>query len=91
MKVYKARLWWNFKTVFTFEQQGRVGVSVLDVRSGESWSEAWQACEEGMGVPSVLVNIAGIKGEENWETLFDVNVVRLRIVFLINISNIYLG
>jgi NADP-dependent 3-hydroxy acid dehydrogenase YdfG len=52
-----------------------VGVSVLDVRSRESWAEAWQACEEGMGVPSVLLNIAGVKGEEQWDTLYDVNVV----------------
>jgi len=52
-----------------------VGVSELDVRSGESWQGAWQSCQEGLGVPSVLVNIAGIKGEDHWETLYDVNVV----------------
>jgi hypothetical protein len=26
-------------------------------------------------VPSVMVNIAGIKGENQWELLYDVNVV----------------
>jgi hypothetical protein len=57
--------------------QGRVGVSVLDVRRGESWEEAWQACEGGMGVPSVLVNIAGLKGEDHWDILYDVNVVSI--------------
>jgi hypothetical protein len=55
--------------------QGRVGVSELDVRSGESWGEAWSACEGGMGVPSVLINIAGLRGEQDWDTLYDVNVV----------------
>jgi hypothetical protein len=55
--------------------QGRVGVSVLDVRRGESWEEAWQACAQAQGVPSVMVNIAGIKGENQWELLYDVNVV----------------
>jgi hypothetical protein len=55
--------------------QGRVGVSELDVRSGESWGEAWSACERAMGVPSVLINIAGLRGEQDWDTLYDVNVV----------------
>jgi hypothetical protein len=58
-----------------------VGVSELDVRSGESWGEAWSACEGGMGVPSVLINIAGLRGEQDWDTLYDVNVVSQTLYF----------
>ena len=36
-----------------------------------------QNCVETLGVPEVLVNIAGVKGEEDWENLYDVNVVSL--------------
>ncbi len=61
--------------------QGRVGVSELDVRSGESWGEAWTACEREVGVPSVLLNIAGLRGEQDWDTLYDVNVVSETLYF----------
>ncbi len=61
--------------------QGRVGVSELDVRSGESWGEAWSACEREVGMPSVLLNIAGLRGEQDWDTLYDVNVVSQTLYF----------
>ena len=64
--------------------QGRVGVSELDVRSGESWGEAWSACEREVGMPSVLLNIAGLRGEHDWDTLYDVNVVSQTSYFKIN-------
>ena len=34
-----------------------------------------QNCVESLGVPEVLVNIAGVKGEEKWEDMYDINVV----------------
>ena len=58
-------------------KEGKVEGSVLDVRSGESWQAAWEKCAEKLGVPDILVNIAGVKGEQDWETLYDVNLVRV--------------
>ena len=34
-----------------------------------------QNCVETLGVPEVLVNIAGVRGEEKWEDMYDINVV----------------
>ena len=56
--------------------QERVGGGVLDVRSGEGWEAAWRSCVESLGNPDILVNIAGVKGEQDWETLYDTNLVR---------------
>ena len=53
----------------------RVGGGELEVRSGEGWRTAWQNCADSLGTPDILVNIAGVKGEEDWETLYDVNLV----------------
>ena len=36
-----------------------------------------QNCVESLGVPEVLVNIAGVRGEGNWEDIYDINVVSL--------------
>jgi len=52
----------------------KIGVTVLDVRHKVAWENAWKACEENVGVPTVLVNIAGIKGETDWENVYDVNL-----------------
>ena len=38
-----------------------------------------QNCVESLGVPEVLVNIAGVRGEEKWEDMYDINVVSLNI------------
>ena len=54
--------------------QARLGGAVLDVRSGESWQAAWQECVESLGQPDILVNIAGVKGEEDWQKVYDVNL-----------------
>ena len=36
-------------------------------------------------MPEVLVNIAGVKGEEDWENLYDVNVVSINLkIILLN-------
>merc|ERR1719206_1657441 len=43
---------------------GKVGVAVLDVRNKDDWEAAWRGCEEDVGMPAVVVNIAGIKGEQ---------------------------
>ena len=34
-----------------------------------------QNCVESLGVPEVLVNIAGVRGEDKWEDMYDINVV----------------
>ena len=54
---------------------GKVGVAVLDVRKKDDWEAAWRGCEEDVGMPAVVVNIAGIKGEQRWEEVYDVNLV----------------
>jgi len=33
-------------------------------------------------VPSVLINIAGLRGEQDWDTLYDVNVVSGQTLYL---------
>ena len=52
----------------------RLGGTVLDVRAADSWEAAWEECVESLGQPDILVNIAGVKGEEDWETVYDVNL-----------------
>ena len=54
--------------------QARLGGTELDVRSGSSWEAAWQKCVDSLGQPDILVNIAGLKGEADWETVYDVNL-----------------
>ena len=54
--------------------EGKLGGTELDVRAGHSWEAAWEKCVESLGQPDILVNIAGVKGEEDWETLYDVNL-----------------
>ena len=56
----------------------KVGVSGLDVRKKDDWENAWEVCENNIGKPAVVVNIAGIKGEQNWEDVYDINLVRNR-------------
>ena len=54
--------------------QARLGGTELDVRSASSWEAAWQKCVDSLGQPDILVNIAGVKGEEDWQTVYDVNL-----------------
>ena len=32
---------------------------------------------ETLGQPDVAVNIAGIKGEQDWENIYDINLVKI--------------
>jgi len=51
-----------------------IGVCPLDVRKKDDWENAWKTCENNVGTPAVVVNIAGIKGEQNWDELYDINL-----------------
>ena len=42
-----------------------------------------QNCVESLGVPEVLVNIAGVRGEEKWEDMYDINVVSFNIKIIV--------
>ena len=33
-----------------------------------------QTCVESVGTPDIVVNIAGVKGEDDWEAVYDINV-----------------
>ncbi|XP_023319635.1 15-hydroxyprostaglandin dehydrogenase [NAD(+)] isoform X2 [Eurytemora carolleeae] len=54
--------------------EGKVGLSPLDVRSLPGWDKAWDECVDQLGSPAVVINIAGVKGEEDWEQTYDVNI-----------------
>lgn len=45
------------------------------MRSCQDWGRCWAACEDSLGKVGVLVNIAGVRGEEDWEAVYDVNLV----------------
>ena len=55
-----------------------IGTSALDVRRKTDWENAWEMCENNLGKPAVVVNIAGIKGEQSWEDMYDINLVSFR-------------
>lgn len=52
----------------------KIGYCVLDVRNKEDWENGWKSCENNIGMPAVVVNIAGVKGEHNWDQVYDVNL-----------------
>ena len=41
----------------------------------------FQKCVDTLGQPDILVNIAGIKGEQDWEKMYDINVVIIQSLF----------
>lgn len=41
----------------------------------------FQKCVDTLGQPDILVNIAGIKGEQDWEKMYDINVVIIQFLF----------
>lgn len=66
----------------------KVGVSSLDVRKKSDWENAWKSCENNVGVPAVVVNIAGIKGEQNWEDVYDINLKGVHLGIETTVSNL---
>merc|ERR1712130_320418 len=62
------------ETLKSKHQDKRIGGCVLDVRSQEQWEDAWKKCVENLGQPDVVVNIAGIKGEQDWSNIYDINL-----------------
>jgi len=46
-------------------------------RSLPGWDKAWDECVDQLGSPAVVINIAGVKGEEDWEQTYDVNIVSI--------------
>ena len=46
----------------------------VDVSSANSIREAFDFCADTFGSIDVVVNNAGINGENNWETMLDVNL-----------------
>jgi len=45
-----------------------------DVRERGDWEKSWEECSQHLGQVDILVNIAGVKGEQDWETVYDVNL-----------------
>jgi len=45
-----------------------------DVRERGDWEKSWEECSQHFGQVDILVNIAGVKGEQDWETVYDVNL-----------------
>lgn len=52
----------------------KVAFSVLDVRKLADWESSWERCVSELGTPTIIINIAGVKGEEHWEQTYDVNI-----------------
>jgi NAD(P)-dependent dehydrogenase (short-subunit alcohol dehydrogenase family) len=65
----------------------RVAAGEGDVRERQDWHRCWDLCSERLGpvggavgraaTPpqvNILVNIAGVKGEQDWETVYDINL-----------------
>jgi len=52
----------------------RLGSALLDVRDTTEWERGWEACSEELGTPTIIINVAGVKGEEGWQITYDVNV-----------------
>jgi len=52
----------------------QVGAGEGDVRERGDWGRCWDLCTQQLGEVDILVNIAGVKGEQDWEKVYDVNV-----------------
>ncbi len=58
-------------------KEGDVGYARCDVTDRSSFESAFEKCVERFGCPpDVLINAAGIAGEQRWEKLYDINLVR---------------
>ena len=56
--------------------KNNIGYCRCDVTSVNEFNAAFLKCIEKMGeTPDVLINAAGILGEEQWENLYDINLV----------------
>jgi len=62
------------ETMTQKHKDGKISGCELDVRSEDNWKDAWKKCVDTLGQPDILVNIAGIKGEQDWEKMYDINV-----------------
>ena len=57
--------------------KNNIGYCRCDVTSENEFDAAFRKCIEKMGeTPDVLINAAGILGEEQWDNLYDINLVR---------------
>ena len=57
--------------------KNNIGYCRCDVTSENEFDAAFTRCIEKMNdTPTVLINAAGIMGEEQWENLYDINLVR---------------
>jgi len=54
--------------------EGQVCVGEGDVRERGDWEKSWDLCTEQLGQVDILVNIAGVKGEQDWEAVYDINL-----------------
>lgn len=62
------------QTLTANNPQYQVCVCEGDVRVAEDWATAWRNCKEQLGEVDILVNIAGVKGEQDWEAVYDINL-----------------
>ena len=59
-------------------EKNNIGYCRCDVTNENEFDAAFVKCKEKMGeTPDVLINAAGILGEEQWENLYDINLVRM--------------
>ena len=59
-------------------EKNNIGYCRCDVTSENEFDAAFLKCNDKMGeTPDVLINAAGVLGEEQWENLYDINLVRL--------------
>ena len=64
----------NFKKAL---DENDIGYCRCDVTNENEFDAAFVKCIEVMGhAPDVLINAAGIMGEEQWNNLYDINLVR---------------
>ena len=58
--------------------KNNVGYCRCDVTNENEFDAAFVKCIEKMGnTPDVLINAAGIMGEEQWSNMYDINLVRI--------------
>ena len=67
--------------------KNNIGYCRCDVTSVNEFNAAFLKCIEKMGeTPDVLINAAGILGEEQWDNLYDINLVREKIHMILCIT-----
>jgi len=52
----------------------KIASTILDVRDLSDWEKGWESCRTELGAPTLVINIAGVKGELNWDHTYDVNI-----------------